>query len=66
MVISLQIIPKTEVVALCDIDQESLAREGKSFNWKTVNYFTSFDDFINADFDIAVLGSPIPDHATRL
>ncbi len=58
--------PKTEVVALCDIDQESLAKGGEEFQLEDSQLFTSFDDFINADFDIAVLGSPIPDHAYQV
>jgi len=58
--------PDTEVTALCDIDAESLAKSGEDFKLKDNQLFTRFDDFINADFDIAVLGSPIPDHTEQV
>lgn len=58
--------PKTEVTALCDINQESLEKSGKEFHLQDNQLFTKFDDFINADFDIAVIGSPIPSHAEQV
>lgn len=58
--------PKTEIVALCDINQESLENSGKEFNLEDKQLFTRYEDFINADFDIAILGSPIPDHAYQV
>lgn len=58
--------PKTEVTALCDIDQENLAKGGEEFGLDDGHLFTSYDDFINADFDIAVIGSPIPDHTYQV
>lgn len=58
--------PKTEVVALCDINAQSLASSGKDFGLEDRQLFTRYEDFINADFDIAVIGSPIPDHAHQV
>ncbi|HOJ10217.1 MAG TPA: Gfo/Idh/MocA family oxidoreductase [Clostridiales bacterium] len=58
--------PKTEVTALCDINEESLAASGKSFELHDNQLFSSYDDFINADFDIAVIGTPIPDHTEQV
>lgn len=58
--------PKTRVTALCDVNQESLEGSGRNFNLKDNQLFNDFDNFINADFDIAVIGSPIPCHADQV
>ena len=58
--------PKTEVTALCDINEDSLEVSGKDFNLKDKQLFTNYDQFINADFDIVIIGSPIPDHAAQV
>ncbi|NSW91038.1 MAG: Gfo/Idh/MocA family oxidoreductase [Firmicutes bacterium] len=58
--------PKTEVVALCDTNEESLEAGGKDFELEDRQLFIKYDDFINADFDIAVIGSPIPYHAEQV
>jgi len=58
--------PKTVVTALCDINEASLEQSGKDFNLKDSQLFTSYDDFINQDFDIAVIGTPIPQHAEQV
>ena len=57
---------KTEVTALCDINEESLAKSGENFKLNDKQLFTKYDDFINADFDIAVIGSPIPNHTEQV
>ena len=57
--------PETEVVALCDMNQESLEKNGKDFNLADNCLFENYEDFINADLDIVVLGTPIPFHAEQ-
>lgn len=58
--------PKTEVTALCDINEANLEQHGKDFNLKDNQLFINYDDFVNGDFDIAVIGTPIPQHAEQV
>ena len=58
--------PKTEVTALCDINQASLEASGKDFKLQDNQLFNNYNQFVNADFDIAVIGSPIPDHVEQV
>ena len=57
--------PETEVVALCDMDDERLEQGGKDFELNDNQLFSNYDDFLNADLDIVVLGTPIPYHAEQ-
>lgn len=57
--------PDTEVVALCDMNQESLEQNGKEFGLADSCLFEKYEDFVNADLDIVVLGTPIPFHAEQ-
>ena len=57
--------PDTEVVALCDMNPESLAKNGADFGLPDNCLFENYDDFINTDMDIVVLGTPIPFHAEQ-
>ncbi len=57
--------PDTEVVALCDMNDEVLAQNGKDFGLDDKHLFNNYDDFINSDIDIVVLGTPIPYHAEQ-
>lgn len=43
-----------------------LEEAGKSFGLKDSQLFNNYDDFISADFDIVVIGSPIPNHAEQV
>lgn len=58
--------PKTEVVAICDTNETSLEKAGKDFNLEDSSLFPKYDDFINMDFDIAIIGTPIPYHADQV
>ncbi|MBQ3055632.1 MAG: Gfo/Idh/MocA family oxidoreductase [Oscillospiraceae bacterium] len=58
--------PKTEVVALCEVDEEKLAENGKSFELPDSALYTSYEDLLNADIDVVVLGTPIPLHADQV
>lgn len=55
--------PRTEIAAVCDLKHEPLVEIAKHYNLKDNALFTDFYDFINADIDIVVLGTPIPFHA---
>ena len=57
--------PETEVTALCEMDESVLEQNGKEFNLGDKALFTNYDDFINSDVDIVVLGTPIPFHAEQ-
>ena len=57
---------KTCVAALCDMDEEKLAENGRDFELDDKHLFTNFDDFISSDLDIVVLGTPIPQHAEEV
>lgn len=57
---------KTEVVALCDMDEEKLAENAKDFELDDKHIFTNYEDFLNTDIDIVVLGTPIPSHADEV
>lgn len=57
--------PDTEVVALCDMNQEVLAQNGKDFNLTDNCLYENYEDMLNSDVDIVVLGTPIPFHAEQ-
>ena len=55
--------PRTKITAICDTRPEALERTNKNLGLKDSQMFTDYDDFINADIDIVVIGTPIPLHA---
>lgn len=57
--------PETEVIALCDMDSNILEENGKAFNLSDKGLFTNYEDILNTDADIVVLGTPIPFHAQQ-
>lgn len=57
--------PDAEVVALCDMNQESLEQNGEDFELPDNCLFDNYEDMLNADVDIVVLGTPIPFHAEQ-
>lgn len=57
--------PDTEVVALCEVDSETLEKNGKDFELSDKALFDNYENFLNADIDIVVLGTPIPFHAEQ-
>jgi len=58
--------PLTEVTALCDFNEEKLAQSAKDFQLPENQVFTRYDDFLTADIDIVVLGTPMPYHAEQV
>ncbi len=57
--------PDTDVVALCDMNPEVLAQNGKDFELADNCLFENYEDMLNSDVDIVVLGTPIPLHAEQ-
>jgi len=57
--------PRTEVAAICDINQNCLEEGAKYLGLKDSNCFQSYDDFVNSDIDIVFIGTPIPFHASQ-
>lgn len=58
-----KLLPETEVVAVCDLDQslaESIAQE-----FKVPAYFTDYVDMLDHGVDIAVISTPAPLHASQ-
>ena len=53
---------RTEITAVCDINHHTLDDISKQFKLKDSMLYTDYDQFINSDFDIVVLGTPIPSH----
>jgi len=57
--------PRVEISALCDINQEALARSGAGFNLPDDRLFTKFHEFIDAPLDVVVIATPIELHAQQ-
>ncbi|WP_162463284.1 Gfo/Idh/MocA family protein [Paenibacillus psychroresistens] len=56
---------KTIVTALCDTHSESLESCGRQFGLHDNQLFDNYDDLVNSDADIIVIGTPIPVHADQ-
>ncbi|MCM8786426.1 MAG: Gfo/Idh/MocA family oxidoreductase [Candidatus Omnitrophica bacterium] len=57
--------PDVEITAICDIDENRLKEIGDLFKLPDNKRFTDYDDFINSDFDIVVISTPIPYHTEQ-
>ncbi len=57
--------PQCRIAALCDIDSAALAGLGEQFKLPANRLFGTFDDFVNADMDVAVIATPIEFHARQ-
>jgi len=57
--------PRVEVSALCDIDEDTLAKTGEAFKLSDSCLFKNFDDFVNAPMDIVMIATPISFHAEQ-
>lgn len=56
---------RTEVTAICDIDENRLEEVAKAYGFSDSQVFTDYDEFLNTDIDIVVIGTPIPFHAEQ-
>ena len=57
--------PDAEVTALCDMNADVLAQNGRDFELADRCLFENYEDLVNSDVDIVVLGTPIPFHAEQ-
>jgi len=57
--------PDVEIAAVCDIDEEKVSEVGDLFKLPDNKRFTNYDDFINSDFDIVIISTPIPFHTEQ-
>lgn len=58
--------PLTEVTALCDFNEEKLMQSGRDFGLEDKHLYTDYNDFVNDDLDIIVIGTPMPYHADQV
>jgi predicted dehydrogenase len=58
-------VNRSEVTAICDINSKNLEKAAKEVGLKDSGLYDNFDDFINSDIDIVVIGTPIPVHAEQ-
>lgn len=54
---------KTELVAICDKNEELLEVQKKALNDDKITYYKSFDEFLNHDMDAVVLANYANEHA---
>lgn len=57
--------PQVEVTAVCDPDPEVLEHVGNELGIRDRDRFETFDEFLNADTDVVMIGSPVPFHARQ-
>lgn len=57
--------PQCEITALCDIDAAAMEKLNSGFGLPDSGMFTDFEAFVNADFDVAVIATPIEFHADQ-
>ena len=57
---------RTEITALCDLDQSKLASCGASLNLPDSALYTDYDAFLNSDVEIVVVSTPIPFHEEQV
>ncbi len=57
--------PKTEVSALCDVNEKLLEDRGRAVGLPDSHLFTSFEEFLNAPMDVVVIATPIEFHAEQ-
>jgi predicted dehydrogenase len=57
--------PRVEVTAVCDVSTSALERAGDLLRLPEKRLFTDYGDFLSADIDVVVIGTPIPFHAEQ-
>jgi predicted dehydrogenase len=60
-----EVFAETQITALCDADSERLADVGKAFALPDHALYSNYEDLLNADIDIVVVGTPIQFHAEQ-
>ena len=57
---------RTEITAICDLDPQKLEEFAKELNLSDSQVYTDYDEFLNSDVDIVVIGTPIPFHEEQV
>ena len=57
---------RTEITAICDLDQAKLEDVAKLLNLSDSQTYTDYDQFLTADIDIVIVGTPIPFHEEQV
>lgn len=57
---------RSMINAICDLKQENLAAVAKEWGLTDQQCYTEYDEFLNADIDAVVIGTPIPFHAEQV
>ena len=57
--------PRVEVTAVCDVSANALEQAGSFLRLPEKRLFTDYGDFLSADVDVVVIGTPIPFHAEQ-
>jgi predicted dehydrogenase len=58
--------PRSEVVAVCDIDAEASQRFGEGLGLPAAQRFTDYERFLEAEMDIVFVGTPMPAHCEQV
>ena len=58
--------PETEITALCDLDEKTLADAGEAFNVPAKGRFTDFQRFLASPVDVVVVATPMPYHVEQV
>ncbi|TNJ68379.1 Gfo/Idh/MocA family oxidoreductase [Paenibacillus hemerocallicola] len=57
--------PRIRVTAVCDSDSALLEKAGNELGVPEAGRFESFEQMLNADIDIVMIGTPVPFHAEQ-
>ena len=57
---------RSEITAICDLNQQSLREAARELKLSDSQCFTDYDQFIESDIDVVVIGTPIPFHAEQV
>ena len=60
------IFPETEIMALCDVDEQRLASAAEAFQIADDHLFSDYDRFLDSPVDIVVVSTPIQFHADQV
>ena len=61
-----RIFPETEIMALCDVDEQRLASAAEAFQIADDHLFSDYDRFLDSPVDIVVVSTPIQFHADQV
>ncbi len=57
--------PETKITALCDLNEARLQDVAKHYQVPDSGLYKNYDEFVNADIDIVLVGTPIQLHAEQ-